>query len=266
MEKCILVPFDFSNEADFALDHAYEFARTLNIPIHLIHIVNSEKEIDEWQIELNKVAKRFSLEHNNSKIVAAVRAGSLFDTIYDYGVEANTYLAVMGTHGIKTIDKAVKVIKQFSKIPFVLVQRPISFGQFNKICVPIDENKKSREKFLWVRHLEYLFKSKVYVTYPESTDPVKKEEINKNLIFATTIFEEYAIDFDVFPISEQNVFDNLYDYMYDLEPDVVLFMTDKYKKIVTNLKKPQNIELAKKIPVMCVNPRTDIVKIGGFSH
>jgi len=53
--------------------------------------------------------------------------------------------------------------------------------------------------------------------------------------------------------------------MYQLEPDIVLFMTDKYKKIVHDIHKPQNIELSKKIPVMCVNHRTDITKIGGFN-
>ncbi|MDR2010309.1 MAG: universal stress protein [Bacteroidales bacterium] len=265
MKKCIMVPYDFSNEADFALEHAYEFARPTNLPIHLIHVVSSEKDLQEWEIELKKVAKKFSVE-NNTNIVTVVRAGNLFDTIYEYGLESNAYLAVMGTHGIKTIDKAMKLIKQFVKIPFVLVQRPINFGKFDKICVPIDDNKKSRAKFLWVKHLEELFKSKVYVVYVDSSDSAKRNEINKNLRFATTIFEEYAIDFDVHPINEQNAYDDLYDYMYDLEPDVVLFMTDKYKKIVTNLKKAQNIELAKKIPVMCVNPRTDIIKVGGFSY
>lgn len=265
MEKCILVPYDFSNEANFALEHAYEFARTSSLPIHIIHVVSSEKEIKEWSIELQKIADEFS-KAKNIFVETVVRAGNLFETIYEYGLSSNTYLAVMGTHGTKTIDKAMKLIKQFVKIPFVLVQRPISFGEFDKICVPIDDNKKSRAKFLWVRHLDYLFKSKVYVVYIDSNNPTKRNEINKNLRFATSIFEEYAIDFDVYSVPEHNAFDNLYDYMYKLEPDVVLFMTDRYKKIVTNLKKPQNIEVAKKIPVMCVNSRTDIMKAGGFSY
>jgi len=109
MEKCILVPFDFSNEANFAMDHAYELARITSLPIHLLYVVPTEKEIEEWHVELKKIADKYSKEHNY-KVEAVVKAGNLFETIYNYGIEANAYLAVMGTHGIKTIKKAMKVI------------------------------------------------------------------------------------------------------------------------------------------------------------
>ncbi|HNQ69431.1 MAG TPA: universal stress protein [Bacteroidales bacterium] len=265
MEKCILVPFDFSNEANFALDHAYELARITSLPIHLLYVVSNEKEVEEWHEELKRIADNYAKEHNY-KVEAFVRAGNLFETIYNYGIEANAYLAVMGTHGIKTIKKAMKVIKKFVKIPFILVQRPINFGSYDKICVPIDDDKKSRAKFLWVKYLNNLFESKVFIIYPEVTDAARKAEINSNIMFATSIFEKDAIDFEVKAVCETNFADNLYDVMNNIEPDVVLFMTDKYKKSITELKRPRNIELSKKIPIMCVNPRTDIVKLGGFAY
>ena len=53
--------------------------------------------------------------------------------------------------------------------------------------------------------------------------------------------------------------------MRDVEADLVLMMTTKYKEYIKNLKKPDNKELYKKIPIMCVNPRTDIQKLGGFN-
>jgi hypothetical protein len=265
MEKCILVPFDFSNEANFALDHAYELARISKFPIHLIYVVGNEREIDEWHIELKKIADKFSQKYNY-KVEAIVRAGNLFDTIYNYGIEANAYVAVMGTHGLKTINKAMKVIEKFDRIPFILVQRPINFGEYDKICVPIDSDFLSRAKFLWVKYLSNLFESKVYVVYPESKSQSVKTDINSNIIFATTIFKKYAIDFEVKSVPEENFSDNLFDYMNEIEPDVVLFMTHKYKNSITNIKHPRNVELSKKIPIMCVNPRTDIVKLGGFTY
>ena len=265
MKKCILVPYDFSNESDFAIEHAYEFARSIEMPINLIHVVDSEKEIFEWKIEIEKVADKFSKE-KNIKVISEVRAGRLFETIYNYGLEVNAYLAVMGTHGVKTADKAIKLIKKFDKIPFVLVQRPIMFGEHNKICVPMTDSKKMRSKFQWVRHLDYLFKSHVYLCPVEYKDSERKKELTRNLQFAIDLFEEYAIDFDVKYLPEHNVTDELYDYMYQFKPYMVLFLTDQYKKIITDIKKPQNIELAKKIPVMCVNYRTDIQKVGGFNN
>ena len=131
MEKCILVPFDFSNEANFALDHAFELARIAKFPIHLLYVVSNEKQIDEWQFELKKVADAFS-QKNSYLVKPVVKAGNLFETIYDYGIEANAYLVIMGTHGLKTINKAMKVIKKFVKIPFILVQRPLIFGEIGR--------------------------------------------------------------------------------------------------------------------------------------
>jgi len=265
MEKCLLVPYDFSNEANFALHHAYELARISKFPIHLLYVVQSEREVEEWHVELKRIADEFSKKYNY-KVIAVVKAGNLFETIYNYGIEANAYLAVMGTHGIKTIKKAMKVIKKFVKIPFILVQRPLNFGEYDKICVPIDDDKKSRAKFLWVRYLTNLFESKVYIIYPETNDSGRKADINNNILFATSILEKNSIDFEIKGVPETNFADNLYEEMYSIEPDVVLFMTDKYKKSITEIRKPKHIEFAKKIPIMCVNPRTDIVKLGGFSH
>ncbi len=265
MKKCILVPFDFSNEANFALDHAYELTKLSNTPIHLLYVVKKDSDIEEWQSELQKIADNFSEKHNNCEVAAIVRAGNLFKEIYEYGIEANAYLAVMGTHGLKTINKAMKVIKKFVRIPFILIQRPVIHGEYNKICAPMGPDKKSRAKFLWVKYLSNLFKSKVYIAYCETNNIEKKAEINSNLKFAGSIFEKEVIDFEVKPLPEKDFADNLYDYMAEIKPDIVLFMTDSYKENITKLKHARNIELYKKIPIMCVNPRTDIVKLAGFN-
>ncbi len=264
MKRNVIVPYDFSNEADFALNHAYELTKNQNIPIHLLYIVDNESEIEEWQAELQKIADKFSLKHD-SNVIAVVRAGNLFKKIYEYGIESNAYLAVMGTHGIKTINKAMKVIKKFIKIPFVLVQRPVTYGEYDRICVPIDWDKRSRAKFLWVKYLSNLFESKAYIVYPETTNVERKATINANLKFAGSVFEKECIDFEVTTLPEKDYADNLYDYMRNIEPDIVLLMTDKYKEHITKLKRARNIELYKSIPIMCVNPRTDIVKIGNFN-
>lgn len=266
MEKCILVPYDFSNEANFALDHAYELARIPQYPIHLLYVVPKEFMIEEWLEELKKVAAEYSSRYNYGKFIAVVKAGNLYDTIYNYGVQSNAYVAVMGTHGLKTIKRAMKVIKKFVKIPFILVQRSLTYGEYDKICVPIDGDKKSRAKFLWVKYLNRLFESKVYIVYPEEKDSAEKAAINSNILFATSIFADDGIDFEAKELPKENFADNLYDYMAEIKPDIVLFMTDKYKEHITKLRKPRNIELYKKIPIMCVNPRTDIFKLGGFTY
>lgn len=267
MRKNILVPYDFSNASNFAIEHAIKFTKSIGMPIKLIHVVSSEKEIFDWKIELEKVIKIYTEKHKSDGIIITgdVRSGDLVTTIYNYGLEVNTFLAVMGTHGSKTIHKAIKLIRQFLKIPFILVQRPMIDGNLDKICVPITNDKKLRVKIQWVRYLEIFFKSKVLLCPVDYKNSEMKLDTKKNVQFATDVFAEYAIDFDIYWLSEKNITDNLYDYMYIENPELVLFMTDQYKKIVHDIKLPQNIEFSKKIPVMCVNYRTDISKLAGFN-
>ncbi|MCF0206922.1 MAG: universal stress protein, partial [Bacteroidales bacterium] len=252
MERCILVPYEFSNEANFALYHAYEVAKTEKLPIHILFVAESEKLVDEWKVELDKVAKKFVEATGYENVVTVVRKGSPFDVIHEYGIEVNAYLAVMGVHGIKTIDKQMKLIQKFVKVPFVLVQSPIAFGEYDRICIPIDGNKKSRIKFTWAKYLNLLFESHVYIVYPKTNSESRRADINSNIAFATTLFADNAIEFDVEGVPEEDFYENSYDYMSTISPDLVLFMSENYKDAITSIKHPRNIELSKRIPVMCV--------------
>ena len=108
----------------------------------------------------------------------------------------------------------MKVIQKFVKIPFILVQRPINYGEYDKICVPVDDDKKSRAKFLWVKYLNNLFESKVYIVYPETSDSTRKAEINSNLMFATSVFEKDNMDFEIKAVPETNFRITSYNVCY----------------------------------------------------
>ena len=55
MEKDILlVPWDFTEIAEFALEHAIKVAKRLNNQIKLIHVVKTLKKGEEALTELNK--------------------------------------------------------------------------------------------------------------------------------------------------------------------------------------------------------------------
>ena len=266
MERCILVPYEFSNEAKFALYHAYEIAKKNKLPIHILYVADSDKMIDEWQAELEAVAAKFVKATGYENVKSIVKSGSAFDVIHQYGIEQNAYLAIMGVHGIKSIDKQMKLIQKFDKVPFILVQSPLAFGEYDRICIPIDGNKKSRAKFIWAKYLNQLFESHVYIVYPKCNSESRQVEVNSNLAFATSLFADNAIEFDAEGVPEDDFYENIYDYMRTVSPDLVLYMSENYKKAFTSLRHPRNIELSKDIPVMCVNPRTDIVKLGGFNY
>ncbi|MDD2387608.1 MAG: universal stress protein [Bacteroidales bacterium] len=264
MEKSILVPHDFTEVGNYAMEHAYMVGKAANSPIHLIHIAKSKSQIDSAKQKLQEIADNFK-KGKNVEIVCEVRTGNLFKGIYAYGLEVDAYLGVMGTHGIKNVKKAMKVVKKFMKIPFILVQNPVIFGEYDRIVIPLDHDKNARIKTLWVRYINNIFESKVFIISYNTGDEFKAKTIKNNILFAQNQFDNNLIDYEIKVIeSPKNFADSIYTYANEVESDLILVMTNKYKSYVKDLKKLENLELYKKIPIMCVNKRTDIIKLGGF--
>lgn len=266
MKKTILVPHDFTEVGNYALEHAYIIGKNSQSPINLIHIVKRESQIKDAKDKLQEIADNFKKDKADVEVNVDVKKGNLFKEIYNYGLEIDAYLAVMGTHGEKTIKKAMKVVKKFVKIPFILVQSPVQHGEYDRIVVPIDFDKNARIKIQWIRYINTLFKSKVFLITHNYSDGFKQKSLNANLKFAQNWFERELIDFEIKVLDNgKNFADELYTYANEIEGDLILVMTAKYREYVRALKKIENKELYKKIPIMCVNKRTDIIKLGGFN-
>ncbi len=53
--KNFIVPHDFTQVADNALDHAIATAKPLNAEIYVLHVVSKEKQIDKAEKQLAEV-------------------------------------------------------------------------------------------------------------------------------------------------------------------------------------------------------------------
>lgn len=267
MAKPILVPHDFTEVGKYAMEHAYMIGKQSQSPINLIHIVSKTEEIEPARQQLQSIADDFKKSKELPiEISVEVRKGSIEKEIYNYGLEINAYIAVMGTHGVKNLKKAINIVEKFVKIPFLLVQDYPMFGEYDRILIPVDADKNSRIRVQWVRYLNVLFESKVYlITYNEK-DGFSKKNIINNIRIAEKTFSDDLIDYEIkYLESKKNFADSIYLHANDVEADLVIFMTDQYKSYIKDLKDPKNEELAKKIPVLCVNKRTDMIKLGGFN-
>ena len=125
LKEPILVPWDFSQVAEYALEHAVNFAKNTDNSIALIHVVKKQKEIETAKNKLQEIVDQTKEKHG-IELSLIVREGSIFTAINDAVEETDASLVVMGTHGMKGMQKftgswALKVIAG-SKAPFVVVQ------------------------------------------------------------------------------------------------------------------------------------------------
>lgn len=266
MKRSIIVPIDFTEVSDFAMQHAYNIAKKTQMHITLVHVVSSSSEIDTKQEQLNQLADSFKKEHNGIEIHCIVRKGNLFKTIYKVAHENEAYLAVMGTHGQKALKKAMKVVKKFVKIAFVLVQSAPKVDEHKKILVPIDDNPKTRANLNWIKGLSRFFELEVTLLYPVFRNDEKNRLITRNLKFSEKILEKELIDYRVVRANQTDHYPGeIFAQVVEQNVDMLSIMSTNYKKIIPKLKSEEELNTYKNTPILCVNPRIDIEKFGGLT-
>ena len=194
--KNFIVPHDFTDVADIALEHAIATAKPLGAEIYLLHVVSKQKDIAAAENKLNAIIEALNTD---VKIVASVRLGNIFEDIGDFASEHHAELIFMGTHGAQgwqhlTGMNALKVITH-SSVPFVIVQEktPKETG-YDDIVVPLDLNKETKQKLAIVANIAKYFKSRVHVLTPDESDEFLKKQVKANILFAKKYFEERDIE------------------------------------------------------------------------
>lgn len=267
IERSILVPYDFTALSDNAIQHGIQFAKILNIDLVLLHIIRNLKDEIEASEKLTRVAEETHKKFNfRPKIM--VRPGMLSTAINQIANNLNSVLVIMKTSGPKGIQKytgsrAIKVMYG-SKIPFIVVQGPPVGTTIKKVIFPIDFRYENKEKLKWINFLASIYKPSVYLFRPNTSD----YRIRNNLKFATRFLEGRNIEFELVHSRGKKAYvDEALEFSNFLQADLIIIMLSRSittLNILLGLKDQKYISNEYKIPVMCLNARTDLRKFGGF--
>lgn len=263
MDSCIIVPTDFSKVAAIALDHANTIANSAHTNIILLHVIPDNNGFREAKRKLEELAVA-NENRSGVKTIAEVRIGSIFDQIGQSSNENNARLVVMGTHGAVGMQRligsyALKVIAH-SSIPFIVVQNDTQLKlTYNDIVLPINFNKKTKQKLKYAVELAGYFKAKVHIFIKQEEDIQVMNFIKRNLVFAREFLSGHGIEYETHVSTSKNDFDDeLLDYSKSINSDLICIMNDAEEGIINNLlgSHVQNLMVNKfQIPVMVVNPK-----------
>lgn len=274
MEKrqTILVPHDFTEVADYALQHAILVAENTGNNITMVHIIDNESKYNTALEKCNEIADNTFKKHFlKPKVV--VKKGSIFTAIGEAAKETNASLIIMGTHGIKGMQKltgswALKVIVH-SEVPFIIVQEPPKSKKFKKIVFPIDFKVENKEKNQWVNYLAKHYQSKFFLITQDIKDKVFKRRINSNIVFAKKYLTSRNVEFEIHTAPAKTKFwKGTLSHAKEINADLILIMATRDIGVADYAfgANEQNILANPEgIPVMCINPSTSIRKEGGFS-
>jgi nucleotide-binding universal stress UspA family protein len=275
-KKTILVTWDFSEVSVNAFKYALNIAKVVESDIQLLNIVKpNEPEILKSAEE--KLSKEAAILKEKYKwdISSLVLEGSIFTAISNYAKKDAVHMVVMGTHGIKGMQKyfgsfALRVMVG-SEVPFIVIQgKAALLERFSNIVFPVDFKSENKEKLQWAIFLCKYFNSKVLLYKMPVKDKSLVKKMNTNLNFAVRFLIQNNIEFEIHTASGKGNFGKQsLDFARESKADLILITTTKHITIFDYLfGAPEQyiIANASGIPVMCVNPRASFIKVGQFMY
>ena len=262
LNKPIIVPWDFTEIAQFAFEHAVNLSNILKKDIILLHIVENPSHIESSFEKLKKKTQ----ELKNIYMVSShpvVKTGNIFETIKDVSHEYKAEMVVMGTHGITGVQKfigsrALKVIAN-SKMPFVVIQDKPKSSKFDKIVFPIDFRTENKEKVNYVNYLATNFDAKFLLFKRKVSDKGFRKKIASNLLYVETFFKNNNIEYEIFNAEGKMSFEKeTVAFSKEQQADMILVLTTRDINFIDYLlaaKEQYVIANPEKIPVMCINPK-----------
>lgn len=257
--KNFIVPHDFTNVANVALEHAIATAKPLGAEIYLLHVVGKNKDIADAEVKLSELISKFS---KDVKIIPSVRVGNIFADIGDFAAEHHAELIFMGTHGTHgwqhlTGMNALKVVTH-SSVPFVIVQeKTVKETGYSDIVVPLDLNKETKQKLAIVANIATYFNSKVHVITPEEKDEFLSHQVKANIQFAKKYFSERGIEVTATIVSSSGFDKAVVKHAVNIDADLIAIMNlnkNNMLGVLTASHEEYIITNDAKIPALIVNP------------
>lgn len=270
----VIVPYDFTEIADFAIEHAVNFSKVLDADVALLHIVKKEDDSPNLQSKLDEVAKSTS-DKFGCVVESFTKEGTIFKTISEASDELSAVMVVMGTHGMKGLQKltgswALKVIVG-SRVPFIVIQSPPKHKEISNIVFPVDFKTENKEKLKWVEFVARYLKTKIYLLSSANKDGGVDSRTKANVVFSKKFLDEKKINYELAIAEGGGSFaQETINFAKKIDADIIITMTTRdiaFHDYVLGAQEQHIIANDHKVPVLVVNPRTDLMKYGygGFN-
>jgi nucleotide-binding universal stress UspA family protein len=275
----ILVPVDFSDITKPALVHAELYATIFKKPITLVHLIDKGWGDKEHELKLEEEEALSKLQNfaddisNESGIEVSVlvRRGDFHEGIGELAEELNATLVVMGTKGIKGLQRwtgshAMKVIKNTKDVPFIVVQDMPKRNDLKTVVLPFSFTVESRQKLAWAIHIAKMFQCHFLLLAEHQTDEFIQHKMQNNITFAKKYLDQHGCSYSVETASGSTAFHKeIIIYASAKDADLILIMTDEdreFTEYFTGTHEQDIIANEKKIPVMVMNPVDNMQILG----
>jgi nucleotide-binding universal stress UspA family protein len=182
--KKILVPVDFSEHSEYALEVAASLARTFDAEIVVLHMMglsesivneNESEEFAEVQYYMKLAKKRFELFLNRPwlkgvRMQQMIQNYKIFSEINNIVKEQDIDLIIMGSHGVGGISEIFvgsnteKVVRS-SEVPVLVIKKRTENFRIKKVAFGFDFEPKSLSAFKNLKKLCAVLNAELCLLY-----------------------------------------------------------------------------------------------------
>lgn len=281
----ILIPTDFSETANLALEHAVKMASLLDSEIILLHVVSTfafrvnlpEVEVDESQntrlsgvigAKLNRIAEEIR-SRAGVKITTIVTAGRIREEVVRIADEMDADIIILGTHGVSGLreffmgSNAFRIVSE-AGCPVLSVQDSGKSVGFSEIVVPIDNSFHSREKLGLAVKMARLYDAQIHVCGLRSHDH-EDEEINAKFRMKMKQVEDFLIEkearYSTTTLFCNNIAKATMDFATEKNADLIVIMNEQEINTTGFFMGPyaQQVVNHSRIPVLSIRPTTGLI-------
>jgi len=227
----ILVPVDFTQETDVAIQSAANLSQEIPLEIIFIHVVSKRLEVEE---KLMRLERRINSLSNRLRgpYKSIVRVGKLFDQLSKAGKENDVGVMLLGIHEASTMNKmfgsnALKVVGNCN-FPIITIKGGDEFRPIKKIVITMDVVIKSVQIVRHVEKIAQLFNAKVFLIGGQQTDGILRKKSRIYFAIAEKRLIEANIECEAIALGRKGFKQNLLEFCNEENIDLLAatFYTD----------------------------------------
>lgn len=271
----IVVPWDYTETCEIALQHAILLANEVDNQIMLVRFIKApglfghaakQAEFEEEKIKIKEAAARIAEKYHldPERLFIDVEIGTKSKTVDSLVKDANANLVITGktykltdkdTFDIREITDMLSVID----IPFIVATEPPTHDYYKEIVVPLDHDKKMKETLQWVVYLSKYYNCNINIIKPYIEDEYQKKDMANNIYFTKKLLDKKNIIYGIKTAKKGKIFEEeILRFSQNIDSDLVVIIINKYKKMVK-----ENPNYKETIPFLVINRNSEVVKYGG---
>jgi nucleotide-binding universal stress UspA family protein len=269
LKNRILVPTNFSGQAEIALRQSVYFAGKTGAEVILLHVIPSLKMIDNSSDSIDAIQKRLinlaelCASDQGIRIHTRIECGKVIPQILAVEKEVKPSYIFIGTDSSSSAfsSTTIKLIDKVDCPVVVLAGRFDKMG-CNKIVLPLDLTKETKQKVDLTIKIAKIYGSSVHIISATSfTDEIQCDKIKEQIKQVKQFFDKQEINCVTELLKTKNdievMANAINDYADDIKADLIVIMTRQENPVQKLIIGSMATKLIKKanVPILCVRPK-----------